>query len=1275
MIVQDPTDPNQEKVDNSATSILTETQKAAARNTGATESELYRTIRASRETYDPSKYTDEENAEIERKLTDNYILQDALSNTDPNEVLHSMVLGDDDFDTGLVEGREALDIDVDGMEAFITKGSGYSATEKIRYSRVIGTIRNIQNQGYSIIKTEKGKYWVESNEDGKKVYAVNSIVEIKELLDSFLEYDPTTPPPPPAVSSSGFNNPQIGGSNNTTGPVDDGTNFKPEEEKTTEEKVAELAVLENAITEDEVIPTADTDTLLDVQDYLTDSDYDPGFTSADYFYGGSFILDGVSTLGALGIKVTTTVGTGGLGYLAGAGFGLAGGLGATALSLTGDIINPDVSVKETIINAAMGVGFEWIEAGTSFGAAGMIMRLKKAAPLIQKALKYGIKAMSAGLRGAATITAVSEMGELLYDLDELIAKDDLSMEDWRKIGNVIRMTASILVGAWTRKKAVTHMSEVNKQKVATKKNLDTAEADVKKENFFADQINQNTKSEKVKAAQVFRDNAPENAVFTKKKTAEAKYQKVVDKGDAGDIAKAKEVRDLEIADLDAQVSKTKAVITTAEKKRADELTKANDAFDTGKKEATKVKPTNDEEFEIQETKLKKLEAEKKVAIKKANKDLHETRKNTLTKDEGASEQHRKRVSDVEAERKQKLDETISKEDKEKLTKAKEEVEKVKLLEKESIESSEELFGVSSTRNIRSQAVAKEKGRAAGKKYNQKLRDEEKALRLAERARIKDRKKLSNHHDNIIKEKEKELALLKRNTSSEANDKKIVKVEQEIVDEGLLKDKLLVREAEKWNKTQMGRDAAFEVYAGSAKAAGAAVRGTDILRRRFINPVLGYTAAGKRATVSIMRQSSYTGKRYDTMDRGMLVEKAVRAGFSREDVRELSLEDLQVVMYNLENTPEKKKRGGVLLIPRAGGGLKTSNIAGAITAIVSAEDAATTRNVYVNIDKSKYTAEELAELDKAFNAKLAKLDVASYVPDKWPDVLSNVYKNIKISDIFSTDNRIHVTKPNQEDMSAPVLRAAGTKTLPNLARMLGETRKSMRLDSSSGQDHQAFLTKQYNNQFRKRQEIMDKSTAFTLGQEREQNKITNQNIASQAAVSNQNIQRRNKNDSIYAQQLNKEIARKETLDNKDKMQRFDRAGEALVSTATLKSDTRNNRILSELFGKKRIYNEQYAERINTAMREGRTEDANVIRGKFIDATGINPQNIDEMIFNITGEPNAYSPNGYGYGTGGYGTGGYGYGNYNGNMYPNGYKTGPNTQTSQSSSTTTTTKTGE
>ena len=356
-------------------------------------------LKYSRESIEDYNLTDDKKALVQQKIDQGSTLRDAIFNVDDKNALHVL----EDVQGYDYLGGPAVDnyINVDTLK--MREAVGYLDLDDItkdRYNRAINVLAHAYNRGFKLAHSSDDRYWFESEEDGQKVYALNGLVEVREVLNAL-------------ISAQGDGD----GKKTTTETMD-------AEKKDYDEIPVEALTAKNFT-----------------------------WSLGEKLYLASIGVDlGSTVVGIAGRAAGTATAPTGVGAVVGIGGGalvsLIGGLLSTGLDLAGDY-STGMSNSDMAKRAGTRLGFELAEVA-SFGVpVSVLAKFRKGATgykLITKLLKYG---------------AVVAAGSTVFDGErntEVFRKfkegriEELDLDDVQHIANLAMIAAGIGSSKFNRKK-------------------------------------------------------------------------------------------------------------------------------------------------------------------------------------------------------------------------------------------------------------------------------------------------------------------------------------------------------------------------------------------------------------------------------------------------------------------------------------------------------------------------------------------------------------------------------------------------------------------------------------------------------------------------------------------------------------------------------------------------------------------------------------------------------------------------------------------------------
>lgn len=275
--------------------------------TAPSASKMEEFLKASKRTLNRSSFSAEKLATIDNNIKNGFTLSDAEKNVDARHALHVILTGGPDKDKLVPGATSVVDINTDLMRKNIASvDSNLSSDEQIKYGRAMQIFDSMTANNFKVMKGPAGTYWLESLENGKKVFASNGILEVAELLDRF------------------------------SGPLNPEGKTEETKVETNPKKLAEI-----------VAKHPNAELLSEAEDWML----------------ASLATNALTTAIGIGGKLVT-VATGGTGFLAGGAgtaIGAVGGIAALGMSFYSDFINSEVSNSEMWTNLGIGAGLELAE--------------------------------------------------------------------------------------------------------------------------------------------------------------------------------------------------------------------------------------------------------------------------------------------------------------------------------------------------------------------------------------------------------------------------------------------------------------------------------------------------------------------------------------------------------------------------------------------------------------------------------------------------------------------------------------------------------------------------------------------------------------------------------------------------------------------------------------------------------------------------------------------------------------------------------------------------
>jgi len=343
-------------------------------------------VAISKKTIDDYNLTPEKRKATLEKMASGMTLYESIMNVAVEDGLRRLDLSKYDA-AGGPGGITQMDIDTLYMRKWLDDNTTIGAHQKVRYTKALNVLANAKNRGFSVIRSDDGRYWLESEEGGVKKYAINGLLDVKEIVD--LVYDKAPNDTLEKDSKKG-----------------DGSTVSPKKKK-------------KIVTE----PGEDLP-----EDIITNGFE---FTEAEKWYSMGFITDVGTTVLGMATKPA--------GGLIGATASLVGGIVSIGMEGYADYLSGK-SAGDIAINAGARLALEGAEAVT-FAPWSIMNKLRKGNimyNLFKKAMHYGM-----GLNLVATAFD-KQNAEIIKKLDEG-SLSDLTIDDWRQITRVI--TGALAVGS------------------------------------------------------------------------------------------------------------------------------------------------------------------------------------------------------------------------------------------------------------------------------------------------------------------------------------------------------------------------------------------------------------------------------------------------------------------------------------------------------------------------------------------------------------------------------------------------------------------------------------------------------------------------------------------------------------------------------------------------------------------------------------------------------------------------------------------------------------
>lgn len=1169
-------------------------------------------LKDSGQAFNPADYSEEKAAAIQERLDKGYTLHDATNLANDSAALHTILIGDEaEYDPN---DREVFSVDIPGMREEIKAIESYNDGDQERWARAITAVEKIQNGGFAVARDSDGVYWIESVEDGKRHYAANAILEVKELFDEFGE-------PQKAVKE---------------GSEDE--------------------------TEDETIPSADDPRDAESIEELIPEEYQGGFTKSDDFALYALGTDMASSLIGLGIKLPTAAT--GWGALIGGGVGLVGGLVATGFDAYSDYLNPEVTSNQLWGNIAMRLGFEGAEAVSAMPS--FVARIGKAgkyAKLLRKGIYYGM--------AGKQISNLEGM-EYLEILDR-IQNDgfgSLELDDYRRLSSLAYFAMGAGSALNTRKKLRRGLDKTNAA-------LNTKDRGVRKE-LVAEAANVGTKSPRAAATKMKQDLAGSATVKNRRGNLKAvnkaetdaalndlyKTQRSANK----DLLKARR----------ANVKETSAIPSTAPDVGTGQPTKKPAKFrgrkpknpvaepgkdhkgapniNDGKEYVRTPKQTQkaaaDAKLKAKTTPIKKAknkaEKEANKAVTKSKKSLDKANKDIdATIDKGAKEK-RKLVSKANKKEKMKVVNKSMKDRTEKrdLYKKKAKDYQGEVGEKMAKKSEEKILGKKGKAEIVKKS-AKQTTLEAEKKKLKAIRDN------------KPKKDASKKAKKAYKEK------------VAAQEVEVNKSEQAVADEAKKKksligktNSLVSKAAQKTKKggKKVGSIAdliAYKITAPdgyssktSAKSVTSALRADTFEGREKSRITLkeeftkrGFSEAEVKKMDIRKLRLAYRSMIEQEKKTGKTIEKKAPGGtFNPIYPYPTFLTNVVGKIVNWWNGPEPAlvtpkgyeldENGRAILkprpvattkvTPRASVPIKELAVAPAIQVgerkknldnLVLTIGAAGAKAITDGEDgEGTPTPEEAAVIEKKYKDAIASVKQLDQNDPAWTENVHKILNYLKPSDFINT-GQIFAEMPPREAYESPIVQTLGVDNMPGYDYAIGQSQLIPRVDSADAFASHIMAKKFHDQGMRTRNELVAKNAAFVENRRIQNLEGINRGQAMAVEAQNKNIAEENANMSAYTREYNTALAQKQAAEDKQFMNIVNR-------TTDFVSDTRRTSVLdnisrqyNQLANVSNIWQTEYRPRFDQAAATGNSAEIKKIKTEFINHTSYDPDDLNRQMLDL------------------------------------------------------------
>lgn len=1133
-----------------------------ARNAGRLETYL----RPSKTLIDRSKYDATKLADIDENLKNNYIKSDAIKDTDSRWALHTILTGEgQDQDTVVPGARVKIDIDTDSMRAnLLAPQYGLSEDDQIRYGRAMQIFDTMEANNFSVMKGPKGTYWLESEENGKRVYASNGILEVVDLIERFnVKKD-----------SSG--------------------KVVPEKEVVTDPKRLADQIQKN--------PNKDL------------------FTESEHWHLAAFGTDLATSLaGVVGKGITA--GTAGAGFMAGAvgtGISVTGGLAAMGMSFYGDYLDQDVSAGEMWKNVGIRAGLEAMETATILPLS--VMSSLKGVTKTGKILRKGIQAymLTGVLSTAVGNDWLAIMGK----------EDHWEMDDYRKMATMAQFMIGATGSAMSRvstKKQITRdtnkahetIETFSEGKVPTKKEF---QADPKFSNIdrVTTKLRQKTETKAATSTKALIGAANKQKVALRQNTkAAVKEASAVPPAVVGPNGQTKMDFDApvpaasvpgivaghkaKIAEINSKLKADKALVETAKTER---IAMLDGRMTAGKdKLLTRLEAKNkekiDTEFAADGVKNRAaLEATVATATKEHGSAIARKlrgrgeRESNVSVEAVAKQKQANQAAVVKAEtklegyakEKQALEKKLKGVKQKKRTP--EDVAEMKRLDEAIVKETKNTTGL---RGAGKKLVAKtgagvtsvKKGATSLLSYVAAVPNAVAASDGVNSRTLYKGFVASDHVDNL--------------TGNRFYQYDLPTAQARLIEEGYT-----MEEIKKYNLKQL-RGALHKIESEKAKTKEEK-KPKLVSKKRPKVREFQWGGAMVPAAQWEQKQKEKTANEIKNFSPTYLDNVLSYASTGKP---------LQPSVWN----PSGKPVRSFAPKPAASTGKLTTT-----TLIDEMSLGKHTDFEIAQIEEEKKKAvdnaaeEDKKELEKKYDAIIASAKKGPEASGTNLTQLANLVSEFKTSDLFNR-NRIFIEYPIQEDVRASVLHSRGVRNMPGFNEAVNRSTLQPRVDTADS-FAAGMMQKSFHVEGEKRRaDLIAKNAGFVENSRAEENAVNNRNIEAENNAQNSNIQRRNQSEAIYANQLAQAKAQKETLDN----QRNGRLANAFTSglTKVYKSNraeqlTKN---FNEAAASKSKWNNEFKPRYDAAVASGDTHKVKQIKSEFITTNMYDPDDLDKQMMDI------------------------------------------------------------
>lgn len=1208
-------------------------------------------MKDTREHLNEADYADkpEELKAIKGRMQDMMIEEDAKAGVDSNIALHRMLVGVNND-----EDKYAMNVNLEGMRAAL-HGSDYTEIDKAKYGRAMQVLDSAHQKGLKVMKSATGRYWFESMETGKPVYAVNGILEVKELLDRF-----------------------------------GGSKIKPEDTKP-----------------GTVVPEEEQEENTKPIEELTPDNYEEGFSDSDNWMLAAFGTDMVSSLAGVTAKLT------GVGAPVGMGISIGGGLAAAGMSMYSDYLNDDVDTWDMWKNVGTRLGLEAVETVTVLPAS--LLNGIKGAGRMGRLLRKGVQVgMAAGMVDTAVGTdwlalfekddwdvddyrKLAAMGQFMIGFTGSAASRKISRKSVQ--GNVA--TANQSKGKMIKQANIENKSgaTVNKAKgeiqtkaagkenaIKTKLTARKGELDTKvykKTGKAHEELNVNAARAKGDLVTVPKKPAPKPAPAPKPKPgAKPGEQTEIDFGPA---PKPKPLKPLGPEPKPATLKKREAIDKKLLADRKKLTAKKKQEFNSNE---SVTRSRTDKVGEIKKGVVKKQTKEFKAGEKdknlklvakkqKQNKETLEESKKRIVEEHGNSIGKRLiKRGENKALGKDKADALRARAKAETKQASKQDTQMEKLKKERSALNKKKATSKKEKKVLKAEKTKKDAEIKAAEKRADSYRG--KAAKLIERAKsgtvnaagtvkskvanaamtpanfviadkaytagvkfthasdavdsMSGRKKLSReeavdvlrslgYNGDLTKYSDKYLHVHAR-----AAQRKVVEAKKEAKLKAKKDKELKVKSKKKVEKKQFG---------GTMGTMGTAIPGTFLTN--FLSNFRVKLTGNSRNEMPTADPITY-GMNYlsdleliDKRDKPTLKAKATNPntdpnapGYGTVLQYEKPFDSSSILgemPWEKVAREEREKQAAHDALPGAGTVLRPrqeleERAKNPPTEVVTDEEIA---EVFNDIKiKAQNAINEDPENKDEIIAKYNKIiaDAKKFgnsKPNGWA-AAADALKHLQPSD-FLSKNTIHIERPNAEDVSGVVLQSRGARNMHGFNAAQNRTSLIPRTDTAdsfaANMMHKSF----YNEGEKRKAELIERNAQYVEKGKDEDMNIRNENTSSAVNAENTNIQRKNQAEAIYANQLAQAKAQKQTLDNK----RIGRITNGLFKGVTASIRKQKGvgiaNDYNNVLALKNRWNTEFKPAFDKAVAGDKPEDIQRVKSEFVTATGYNPDDLDKTMLDI------------------------------------------------------------